>query len=80
MGPIALIIGEGFAHGFQVLGDHAELLYLHTAGYAPEAERRLNVTDPRIGISWPLAVSGLSDQDRNAAMLPEGPVPGRPET
>ncbi|MEM1049392.1 MAG: dTDP-4-dehydrorhamnose 3,5-epimerase family protein [Pseudomonadota bacterium] len=78
--PVAFVIGEGFAHGFQVLSDCAELLYLHTAGYAPDAEGRLNVADPRIGISWPLPVSGLSDQDRSAAMLADDAGPGSAET
>ncbi len=77
--PVAFVIGEGFAHGFQVLSDRAELLYLHTAGYAPEAEGRLNVADPQIGISWPLTISGLSDRDRGAAMLSDDAGPGSPE-
>lgn len=77
--PVAFVIGEGFAHGFQVLSDSAELLYLHTAGYAPDAEGRLNPTDPRIGIAWPLAVSGLSEKDRGAAMLADDAVAGKPD-
>ncbi|HUT42663.1 MAG TPA: dTDP-4-dehydrorhamnose 3,5-epimerase [Gammaproteobacteria bacterium] len=58
-----LVIPEGFAHGFQTLSDHCEMLYFHTAPYNPEAEGGLNVNDPRLGITWPLPVTGLSPRD-----------------
>lgn len=61
----SLLIPEGFAHGFQALTQDCELLYFHTASYSPQAEGALNVADPQLGIEWPLAITELSDRDRN---------------
>lgn len=66
----ALLIPEGFAHGFQTLSDDAELLYCHSAAYVAQAEGGLNPTDPRLGIAWPLAITELSARD--AGHLPVG--------
>ena len=65
----ALLIPPGLAHGFQVLADHAELLYLHSAAYAPEAEAGLHPLDSRLGLAWPLPVTELSPRDRSHAWL-----------
>lgn len=59
----ALLIPEGFAHGFQALSDDCELLYLHSAPYTAAAEGGLNPRDTTLAIAWPLAISGLSDRD-----------------
>ncbi|VVO09643.1 dTDP-4-dehydrorhamnose 3,5-epimerase family protein [Pseudomonas fluorescens] len=59
----SLLIPAGFAHGFQALSDDAELLYLHSADYAPEHEAGLSVNDPRLAIAWPLPVNNLSLRD-----------------
>lgn len=67
----ALAIPQGFAHGFQVLGDDCELVYLHSAPYRPEAERAVNALDARLAIDWPLPVAEMSDRDRSHAMLSE---------
>ena len=64
-----LIIPEGFAHGFQVLEADSELLYLHTANYAPQAEGGINPLDPGLSIDWPLAVSDISKRDRSHPAL-----------
>lgn len=64
-----LVIPKGFAHGFQTLADHCEMLYFHTDPYHPEAEGGLNVHDPRLGISWPLPVTGLSPRDAGHPLL-----------
>lgn len=48
-----LWIPEGFAHGFLVLSEAAEVLYKATDYYAPEDERCLIWNDPAIGIDWP---------------------------
>lgn len=61
----SLLIPEGFAHGFQAMTGDCELIYLHTASYRPEAEGALNVADPRLGIAWPLAITEISERDRN---------------
>jgi dTDP-4-dehydrorhamnose 3,5-epimerase len=59
----SLLIPKGFAHGFQTLGDDAELLYLHSAPYAAAAEGALNARDPALAIAWPLAFADVSDRD-----------------
>ena len=65
-----LIIPEGCAHGFQVLEAESELLYLHTAAYAPEAEGGVRHDATILSISWPLPVTDLSDRDRNHPEIP----------
>ena len=65
----SLLIPEGFAHGFQTLAGECELIYLHTASYAPEAEGGLNVLDPRLAIDWPLEIAERSERDRMHPML-----------
>lgn len=58
-----VFIPEGFAHGFQALTDEVELLYQHTAFYAPEAEDGLRFDDPALAIAWPLPVTQVSARD-----------------
>ena len=65
----SLLIPEGFAHGFQALSQDCELIYLHTAAYHPEAEGALNVADPRLNIAWPLAITEISERDRNHQLI-----------
>ena len=66
---VALYIPKGFAHGFQTMTEDCELLYLHTAAYAPHAEGALNVLDPALAIDWPLPVADLSARDREHPFL-----------
>lgn len=65
----ALLIPKGFAHGFQALTDECELLYLHSANYERSAEGAVNAVDPKLGIDWPLAISEISERDRDHAMI-----------
>jgi dTDP-4-dehydrorhamnose 3,5-epimerase len=65
----SLLIPEGYAHGFQALSDNCELIYLHTCAYHPESESALNVNDPKLAIAWPLAITEISDRDRNHQLL-----------
>ncbi len=67
----ALLIPEGFAHGFQTLTDDCELLYLHTEAYAPQAEAGLRYNDSLLNISWPGDVTELSDRDQAHPFLTE---------
>jgi dTDP-4-dehydrorhamnose 3,5-epimerase len=63
-------IPAGFAHGFLVLSEHAEVQYKATAFYAPEDERALLWNDPALGIPWPLAGEPvMTARDRAAAPL-----------
>lgn len=65
-------IPPGFAHGFFVLSDWAEVVYKTTDFYAPEFERTLLWNDPDIGVKWPF-VNGqlpvLSSKDQNGKPL-----------
>ena len=65
----SLLIPAGFAHGFQTLTDDAELLYLHSADYAPQHEAGLCAQDPRLNIAWPLPVKNLSARDAGHPLL-----------
>lgn len=65
----ALLIPEGFAHGFQTLTDDCELLYLHSAPYSPQAEAGLRFDDPRLGIVWPLATTNISIRDQKHPLI-----------
>jgi dTDP-4-dehydrorhamnose 3,5-epimerase len=47
-------IPEGFAHGFLVLSESADVLYKATDYYAPAHERCLAWNDSSVGIEWPL--------------------------
>lgn len=49
-----LWIPGGFAHGFLVLSDAAEMLYKTTDFYAPQHERCIRWDDPDLAINWPL--------------------------
>ncbi|HJV61635.1 MAG TPA: dTDP-4-dehydrorhamnose 3,5-epimerase family protein [Albitalea sp.] len=59
----ALLIPEGFAHGFQTLCDEVEMLYCHSAAYNAGAEGGLNVRDPSLAIDWPLPIAEVSPRD-----------------
>jgi dTDP-4-dehydrorhamnose 3,5-epimerase len=67
----ALLIPEGFAHGFQALTDNVELLYCHSAAYNAKAEFGLNPRDPKLAIAWPLPIAELSARDAQHALLNE---------
>jgi len=63
-------IPEGYAHGFLVLSEVAEVLYKTTEYWRPECEAVFAWDDPAIGIVWPLKGTVLlSDKDRTAQTL-----------
>lgn len=65
-----IYIPPGFAHGFCVLSDTADLFYKCTDYYYPQHERTLLWNDPSVGIRWPLEVDPiLSDKDRRGTAL-----------
>lgn len=62
-------IPAGFAHGFLVLSEMAEVLYKTTDFYVPEYERTLLWNDPQLSIPWPSTDPLLSDKDRRGLVL-----------
>jgi dTDP-4-dehydrorhamnose 3,5-epimerase len=67
-------IPPGFAHGFYVLSEWAEVVYKTTDYYAPEWERCLLWNDPALGIAWPLLQGQpavLSEKDKCGKLLSE---------
>lgn len=63
----ALYVPEGFAHGFQTLEDHTDVLYEMSAFYTPLAASGLRYNDPAFDITWPLPVSIISERDTSWA-------------
>jgi len=69
-----LWIPPGFAHGFYVLSEWAEVVYKASDYYAPEWERSILWNDPAIGIEWPLLAGvplSLSAKDEQGVPLRE---------
>ena len=65
-----LWVPVGFAHGFLVRSESAEVLYKTTDFYAPQHERTIAWNDPAIGIGWPLEGEPLlSAKDREGVAL-----------
>jgi dTDP-4-dehydrorhamnose 3,5-epimerase len=58
-------IPRGLAHGFLTLSDDAEVLYLISEPYRPEAGRGVRWDDPAFGIDWPMDVRVISARDRS---------------
>lgn len=70
-----LWIPAGFAHGFQVLTDFAEVAYKATEFYSPSSERSILWNDPVIGINWPLdGDPTLSGKDQAGILLKDAEV------
>ena len=65
----ALYVPERFAHGYQVLEDATEAIYLIADFYAPGNEGGLRYDDPRLGLRWPLPLGELSAKDSNWPLL-----------
>jgi len=66
---LSVYIPRGFAHGFQTLEDNTELIYHHTAYYAPGFEAGIRYNDPAMNINWPLPVSVITEKDRNYPLI-----------
>lgn len=65
-----LLIPKGFAHGFMTLTDDVEVQYKVDELYAPEYDRGILWSDPKIGIQWPMDVMPiLSAKDEGAPLL-----------
>jgi dTDP-4-dehydrorhamnose 3,5-epimerase len=67
----AIYVPERFAHGYQVLEDKTETSYQVGEFYTPGSEGGLLYSDPRLGLTWPLPVTVISDKDQGWASLAE---------
>jgi dTDP-4-dehydrorhamnose 3,5-epimerase len=75
-----LWIPEGFAHGFLVLSDSAEVLYKTTNLYHPAGERSIVWNDPTLNIRWPLEELGgaspnVSEKDAQGSLFESAELP-----
>lgn len=68
-----LYVPAGFAHGFCVTSETAEVVYKCTSLYKPEQEGSLLWNDPEIGIDWPIESPNLSAKDAVGTRLADLP-------
>ncbi len=68
-----LFIPDGFAHGFCVISDVADVVYRVSDYYDSAAESGFRFDDPAVGIRWPIPIEQIvsSERDRAAALLAE---------
>jgi dTDP-4-dehydrorhamnose 3,5-epimerase len=66
-----LYVPDGFAHGFSVLSEVADLVYLVSAYYDPSTEGGFKYDDAEVGIEWPEGALRPSERDANAPPLAE---------
>jgi len=64
-----LYVPEGFAHGFCVLSQEADIFYKVSNEYSKEHERGVVWNDPAINISWPIEKPIISDKDNQLPLL-----------
>ncbi|MEV6791352.1 dTDP-4-dehydrorhamnose 3,5-epimerase [Streptomyces sp. NPDC051320] len=73
----SVYLAEGLGHAFLALSDDATVVYLCSAGYAPDREHGINPLDPELAIEWPADVTPLlSDKDAAAPNLAEAEARG----
>jgi len=65
----SLYVPVGFAHGFQVLSEEADVTYKVTEEYSPEADRGIVWDDPELKITWPIREALVSAKDANLPRL-----------
>jgi dTDP-4-dehydrorhamnose 3,5-epimerase len=61
-----VLVPDGFAHGFCVLSDVADVTYKVTSYYDPSAESGFRYDDPEVGIEWPVDAGTMSVSARDA--------------
>lgn len=66
-----LYVPAGFAHGFAVLSEVAEVVYKCSAAYDPNDEIAIRYDDPTLAIDWPVTSPSLSPRDASAPALAE---------
>lgn len=68
-GPRQIYMAHGFAHGFCVLSDYADLHYKVSQRYDPNDDGGLRWNDPDVGIEWRVSTPVISERDRNHPFL-----------
>jgi dTDP-4-dehydrorhamnose 3,5-epimerase len=63
---LTLYVPVGFAHGFCVLSEVADVMYKQDRYYADATERGIKFDDPAIGIAWPIPAADLKPSQRDA--------------
>lgn len=66
---LMLYVPSGFAHGFCVLSDTADVIYKATAEYDPDQERGIIWNDPDLSIAWPVTHPLVSARDTQLPSL-----------
>jgi dTDP-4-dehydrorhamnose 3,5-epimerase len=61
----AIVIPVGCAHGLQTTSPDTQILYFHTAPYAPDFEAGINPLDRNLAIDWPVPISEISLRDKS---------------
>ena len=64
-----LYVPEGFAHGFCVISDDADVLYKVSNEYSQEHERSIIWNDPKLDIQWPIKKPIISNKDNKLSLL-----------
>ena len=64
-----LYVPQGFAHGFCVLSDEADVIYKVNNEYSPETDRGLLWNDPEVGVKWPIEKPITSKKDQQQPLL-----------
>ena len=64
-----LYVPEGFAHGFCVISDEADVLYKVSNEYSQEHERSIIWNDPKLNIQWPIKKPIISNKDNKLSLL-----------
>jgi dTDP-4-dehydrorhamnose 3,5-epimerase len=65
------LVPVGFAHGFCVLSDVADVAYKLSTLYDPATEAGIAWDDPEVGVEWPISDPVLSERDKTAPRLSE---------
>lgn len=64
-----LFIPKGFAHGFLVLSEVAEIFYAIDNGYSPEHDSGISYNDPQLGIKWEINKENITVSDKDQKLL-----------
>jgi dTDP-4-dehydrorhamnose 3,5-epimerase len=67
--PMQIYMAHGFAHGFCVLSEYADLHYKVSQRYNPNDDGGLHWNDPDVGIDWPVHTPIISERDKNHPFL-----------